>query len=100
MPPKAAVYRRAEDKASPQPKQTPSGAGSLPRILQDHVGGFFGDHDDRRIGVARDQIRHDRAVDHAKAFDYGTPFINIQPGFSNKANIFSLVADFVFYTAR
>ena len=34
--------------------------------------------------------------DHAKAFDYGTPFINIQPGFNNKANIFSLVADFVF----
>jgi hypothetical protein len=34
--------------------------------------------------------------DHAKAFDYGTPFINSQPGFSNKANIFSLAADFVF----
>jgi hypothetical protein len=34
--------------------------------------------------------------DHAKAFDYGTPFINIQPGFKNKANIFSLTADFVF----
>ena len=34
--------------------------------------------------------------DHAKAFDYGTPFINIQPGFKNKANIFSLAADFVF----
>jgi hypothetical protein len=34
--------------------------------------------------------------DHAKAFDYGTPFINIQPGFNNEANIFSLAADFVF----
>ena len=34
--------------------------------------------------------------DHAKAFDYGTPFINIQPGFKNQANIFSLAADFVF----
>jgi hypothetical protein len=34
--------------------------------------------------------------DHAKTLDYGTPFINIQPGFSNKANIFSLSADFVF----
>ena len=34
--------------------------------------------------------------DHAKAFDYGSPFINSQPGFSNKANIFSLAADFVF----
>jgi len=35
-------------------------------------------------------------LDHAKVFDYGTPFINVQPGFSNKANIFSLAADFVF----
>jgi hypothetical protein len=34
--------------------------------------------------------------DHAKSFDYGTPFINVQPRFSNKANIFSLAADFVF----
>jgi hypothetical protein len=34
--------------------------------------------------------------DHAKAFDYGTPFINTQPHFNNKANIFSLAADFVF----
>jgi hypothetical protein len=34
--------------------------------------------------------------DHAKAFDYGTPFTNVQPGFSNKANIFSLAADVVF----
>jgi hypothetical protein len=35
-------------------------------------------------------------LDHAKAFDYGTPFINVQSGFRNKANVFSLVADFVF----
>jgi hypothetical protein len=35
-------------------------------------------------------------LDHAEAFDYGTPFINAQPGFRNKANVFSLVADFVF----
>jgi hypothetical protein len=34
--------------------------------------------------------------DHANAFDYGTPFINTQPGFKNKANIFSLAAEFVF----
>jgi hypothetical protein len=34
--------------------------------------------------------------DDVKAFDYGTPFINIPSRFSNKANIFSLVADFVF----
>jgi hypothetical protein len=35
-------------------------------------------------------------LDHAKAFDYGTPFINVQSGFSRKANVLSLVADFVF----
>jgi hypothetical protein len=34
--------------------------------------------------------------DHAKAFDYGTPFINTQPSFNNKANIFSVAVDFVF----
>jgi hypothetical protein len=34
--------------------------------------------------------------DHAKQFDYGTPFINVQPGFKNAANIFSLAADFIF----
>jgi len=34
--------------------------------------------------------------DHAKAYDYGTPFINDQPGFKSQANIFSLAADFVF----
>jgi hypothetical protein len=55
------------------------------------------------VGVRLDLFRSvdfKAQFDHAKAFDYGTPFINIQPGFSNKANIFSLVADFVFYTAR
>jgi hypothetical protein len=35
-------------------------------------------------------------IDHAKALDYGSPFINAQPDFNNKAYIFSLVADFVF----
>src|SRR6516162_417155 len=40
-----------------------------PRILQDHVGGLFSDHDGRRVGVARHQVRHDRSVDHAQAFD-------------------------------
>jgi hypothetical protein len=35
-------------------------------------------------------------IDHAKALDYGSPFINIQPGFNNEANIFSLVVDFIF----
>jgi hypothetical protein len=31
-----------------------------------------------------------------RPLSYGTPFINIPSRFSNKANIFSLVADFVF----
>ncbi len=35
-------------------------------------------------------------MDHVKGFDFGTPFINQQPGFDNRANIFSLVVDFVF----
>jgi len=51
------------------------------------------------VGVRLDLFRSvdfKAQFDHAKAFDYGTPFINIQPGFNNKANIFSLVADFVF----
>jgi hypothetical protein len=34
--------------------------------------------------------------DHVKALDFGSPFINIQPGFRNAANIFSLVVDFAF----
>src|SRR3954465_7762416 len=42
---------------------------SLPRILQYHVGGLFGDHDDRRVGVPRHEIGHDRAVDDSEAFE-------------------------------
>jgi hypothetical protein len=51
------------------------------------------------IGVRLDlfkSVDFKAQFDHAKAFDYGTPFINVQPGFSNKANVFSLAADFVF----
>jgi len=39
------------------------------RVLQDHVRAFFRDHDDRRIGVAGHDRRHDRAVDHAQTLD-------------------------------
>src|SRR5260370_309282 len=41
----------------------------LPRILQDHVSGFFSDHDHRRVGITRNQVRHDRGVYHTQAFD-------------------------------
>ena len=43
------------------------------RILQDHVRGFFGNHDDGRVGVAGYQIRHHRGVDYAEAFDPANP---------------------------
>ena len=42
---------------------------ALPRILQDHIGGLFGDHDGGGVGIARHQVRHDRGVDHAQALD-------------------------------
>jgi hypothetical protein len=37
--------------------------------LDDQIGGTFGDHDDRRVDVATDQIRKNRCVDHAQSFD-------------------------------
>jgi hypothetical protein len=51
------------------------------------------------IGVRLDAFKSvdfKAQFDHARTFDYNTPFINVQPGFKNKANIFSLAADFVF----
>jgi hypothetical protein len=38
-------------------------------LAEDHVGGLFGDHDGRGVGVAADQGRHDRGVDHAQSLD-------------------------------
>jgi hypothetical protein len=35
-------------------------------------------------------------IDHVKAFPAGSPFINVQPGFTDKGNVFSLAVDFVF----
>src|SRR5664279_423119 len=46
---------------------------ALPRILQDHVGGFFGDHDRGSVGIARHQVRHDRGIDHTQALDAAHP---------------------------
>jgi hypothetical protein len=39
-----------------------SGAAALPRIQRNHFRGFFSDHGDRRVGIARHKIRHDRGV--------------------------------------
>jgi len=35
-------------------------------------------------------------IDHVKAAANGIPFINVQPGFTGKGNVFTLAADFVF----
>src|SRR3979490_416034 len=42
-------------------------------ILQNHLRRLLGDHDDGGVGVARDEIRHDRSVDHPQAFDAANP---------------------------
>ncbi|MEN3365132.1 MAG: hypothetical protein V7606_2406 [Burkholderiales bacterium] len=38
------------------------GAAVLARIQRNHFRGFFSDHDDRRVDIARHKIRHDRGV--------------------------------------
>ena len=38
----------------------------MARLLGDHRGTLFGDHDRRRIGVGRADGRHHRGVDHAQ----------------------------------
>ena len=40
----------------------------------DKVGGLFGDHDGRRVGVARGDGRHDRGIGDAQAVDPAHPF--------------------------
>ncbi len=42
---------------------------ACPHLAPDHVGGLLADHDGRRIGVAADQGRHDRGIDHAQALE-------------------------------
>ena len=41
----------------------------IPQLVPDHVGGLLADHDGRRVGVAADQGRHHRGIDHAQALD-------------------------------
>jgi hypothetical protein len=35
-------------------------------------------------------------IDHNKTYANGSPFVNVQPGFDNRANVFSVAVDFVF----
>src|SRR5664280_3850776 len=43
-------------------------AGQGARVA-DHVSRLLGDHDRRRIGIARYEVRHDRRIDHPQSFD-------------------------------
>src|SRR5690348_11197072 len=66
------------ERADTLSKRARSGFLKLARVLQDHVGCFFRDHDDGRIGIPRNEVRHDRSVDHAQAFDAanGKPLVD------------------------
>ena len=46
---------------------------------EDHVGGLFGDHDGRRVGVAAYQRRHHRGVDDAQPVDAVDPQFVCRP---------------------
>ena len=46
-------------------------------LTGDQVGGLLGDHDDRRVEVARNDRRHDRGIDHAQAHDAADPAFGI-----------------------
>jgi hypothetical protein len=50
------------------------------RVAADHVGSPFGDHNDRRIDVASDEIWHHCGVDHAQTFDPANPQLRINHG--------------------
>jgi choline dehydrogenase-like flavoprotein len=58
------IHIKASDPATP-----PASGGRRLRILQHHRGSLLGDHDGRGVGVAGDQGRHDRGVDHAQRVD-------------------------------
>lgn len=49
-------------------------------LAGDQVGGLLGDHDDRRVEIARNDRRHDRGVDHAQAQDAADPAFGIDHG--------------------
>ena len=46
----------------------------------DEIGAALGDHDGRRVGVAADDLRHHRGVDHAEALEAVNPQLRIDHG--------------------
>src|SRR2546425_1159452 len=59
--------------ASPSSFSSPSASASMDRFKRvpspNEIGGLLGDHHDRRIDVAADEIGHHRRVDYAQALD-------------------------------
>lgn len=49
-------------------------------VSPNDVGGFFGDHDCGRVGVACDDARHDRSVSNAEAFNAADAKARIHDG--------------------
>src|SRR5262249_15805197 len=47
----------------------PDKAGRLSNDFKDHIGSLLRDHQHAGVDMRRDQIRHDRSVDHAQALD-------------------------------
>ena len=43
----------------------------------DQIGSFLGDHDNRRVDVAADQVRHHRSVDDAQCVDTQHPELGV-----------------------
>ena len=70
-------------------KQLGGGTGTLPEMNDSVVS----------AGIRLDWFRSvdfKAQIDHVKAAANGIPFINVQPGFTGKGNVFTLAADFVF----
>src|SRR3569832_1928999 len=51
--------------------------GGLAEIGRDEIGAAFADHDRGRVGVARDQLGHDRGVGNIEALDAAHPQFGI-----------------------
>jgi hypothetical protein len=43
--------------------------GASSRAAEDEIGGLLADHDTGRVGVAADEVRHDRGIGDAQALD-------------------------------
>ena len=73
------VRRRLCVRASPNDGSRARVDSIRPHLAPDHVGGLLADHDGRRVGVAADQGRHDRGIDHAQAFAARKPSASDRP---------------------